>query len=245
MKDKEKKKKKSRLEGSKSHEADVQMMSTKDKMVARKKKLLEKGSGGGIIFVKDGTIRVRLVSQGADKELGLEIIQFYLGKDMGSIISPATFGEPCPFMEMYNKLKKSTDEDDQLLAKKLVPKRRFLIGGTVYVDERGKEVDNEKISRPILVPSSVYQAIIDLYLDEDDWGDMTDPEQGYDIKITRSGKGLDVNYSVTACPGKRALDPKYIKEIDLEKTIRKGMSSYDELEEKLNKFVNGADKLPF
>lgn len=218
------------------------MLSTKEKMLARKKKLQEKGSKRDMVFLKDGTIRVRLVSQGPDKELGLEIIQFFLSKEAGSVISPATFGEPCPFMEAYKKLKESKDEDDQALAKILVPKRRYIIGGTLYTNEKGTEIDKENICKPIMVPGTVYQNIIDLYLDEDDWGDMTDKEEGYDIKITRSGKGLDTNYTVTGCPGKKAINPKYTEDINLEKIVRGMIPSYDKLQERLDNFLNGGSK---
>ena len=44
---------------------------TREKMLARKKKMAEKNSSGSIIFPKEGTMRVRLLSQGDDKELGL------------------------------------------------------------------------------------------------------------------------------------------------------------------------------
>ena len=184
-------------------------------------------------------MRVRLMNQGPDKELGLEIIQFYLGSKLGGVISPATFDEPCPIMERYKELKNSKDEIDQELAGRLAPRRRYIIAGTVYADEKGKEVDTNNICTPILVPRSVYQDIIDLYLDEDDWGDMTDEEEGYDIKITRSGSGkLDTTYSVTACPGKKPLNPKYRDEVNLEEVIRNKMKSYDEIEEILNEFLN-------
>lgn len=216
-------------------------MSTRERMLERKKKFAEKNSGGNLIFPKEGTMRVRLVSQGSDKELGMEIIQFYDPK-MGGIISPATFDEPCPFMEKFKELKNSSDEEDQALAKSLTPRRRYLVGGTLYKDEKGKEIDTENVCKPILVPRSVYQDIIDLYLDEDDWGDMTDPNDGYDIKITRSGKGkMDTTYSVTACPKGKNPNAKYIPEIDLEEIIRGQMLSYEDLEEKLNEFLNGAD----
>lgn len=215
------------------------VMSTRERMLARKKALESKGNGGGMIYPKEGTLRVRLMNQGPDKELGLEVIQFYLGPKEGGVISPATFDEPCPFMEKYQELKGSKDEVDQELAKKLAPRRRYIIGGTCYKDEKGKEVDPERICKPILVPRSVYQDIIDLYLDEDDWGDMTDPEEGYDIKITRSGSGkMDTTYSVTACPGKKPLNPKYVKEMDLEEIIRGMMKSYDDLEISLGEFLN-------
>lgn len=217
-------------------------MTTREKMLARKKQLESKGNGGGIIYPKEGTMRVRLMNQGPDKELGLEVIQFYLGPKVGGVLSPATFDEPCPFMEKYQELKDSKDEVDQELAKSLAPRRRYIIGGTCYKDEKGKEIDPERVCKPILVPRSVYQDIIDLYLDEDDWGDMTDPEEGYDIKITRSGQGkMDTTYSVTACPGKKPLNPKYVKEMDLEEIMRNQMKSYEELQEMLREFLNEDD----
>ena len=217
-------------------------ISTREKMLARKKALESKGNGGGMIYPKEGTMRVRLMNQGPDKELGLEVIQFYLGPKVGGVISPATFDEPCPFMEKYQQLKNSKDETDQELAKDLAPRRRYIIGGTCYKDEKGKEIDPDRVCKPILVPRSVYQDIIDLYLDEDDWGDMTDPEEGYDIKISRSGSGkMDTTYSVTACPGKKPLNPKYVKEMDLEEIIKSMMKSYDELEEMLREYLNEDD----
>ena len=220
----------------------TKVMSTRERMIQRKKKLEERSNGGGgLIFPKKGTLRVRLMDQGDDKELGLEVIQFYLGKDKGGIISPATFDEPCPFMEKYQELKGSDDEDDQELAKKLVPRRRYIVGGTCYKDEKGKEVDTDRVCKPILIPRSVYQGITDLYLDEDDWGDMTDSEEGYDIKITRAGEGLmDTTYTVNPCPGRKPLDPKYRKEMFLEEIIRGQMKSYDELEEMLNEFMGSS-----
>lgn len=229
---------------SSSDSTPTKVMSTRERMLQRKKKLEERKGSGGLIFPKEGTMRVRLMSQGDDKELGLEVIQFYLGKDKGGIISPATFDEPCPFMDKYRELKESKDEDDNELAKMLTPRRRYIVGGTCYKDEKGKGVDPDRICKPILIPRQVYQGIIDLYLDEDDWGDMTDIEEGYDIKITRSGSGLmDTTYTVNPCPGRKPLDPKYRKEMDLEEIIRGQMKSYDELEEALSEFLGEAPSM--
>ena len=212
-------------------------MSTKEKMLARKKALESKGNGGGLVFPKEGTTRVRIKSPGDDQELGFEVVQFYL-QGIGGFISPATFDEPCPFMEKYQQLKESNDEDDKELAKKLVPRRRFIIGGIIYKDDKGTEVDYEGQDKGVLIAGSVYQDIIDLYLDEDEAGDMTDPIKGYDIKITRSGSGrFDTNYSVRACKPTK-LYKAYRKPMDLEKIVRNQIKSYDELEEELNKFLN-------
>lgn len=217
--------------------------SIREKMMARKKALESKGNGS-IVFLKEGTTRLRLMNQGPDKELGLEVIQFYLpGK--GGFISPATFNEPCPMMEKYQELKNSKNESDIELAKALSPRRRYIIGGTLYKDQKGKEVDTDNICKPILVSRSVYQDIVDLFLDEDDWGDPTDENEGYDIKITRSGKGkLDTNYTVTACPGKGPIDKKYRKEMDLEKIISSSCLSYEELEKTLDEWLSGSHDSP-
>lgn len=214
---------------------------TREKMMQRKKDLASKGNSGGLIFLKEGTLRVRLKSQGDDSELGIEIIQFYLGKDLGGIISPATFDEPCPFMEAYKKLKDSSKESDKNLAGQIVPKRRYVIGGIAYKDEKGKEIDPEKVNRGFLVTRSIYQDIIDLYLDEDEWGDMTDSDEGYDLKLTRSGSGkMDTTYSVSPCQ-KKPLGSKYQGTIDLEGIVRAQIKPYDELEDILNDFLGKVD----
>lgn len=209
---------------------------TREKLLARKKKLAEKGTGNSFVFPKNGTLRIRIVSAGPNEEFGLEIIRFYLGDH--SVYSPATFGEACPIMEKYDQLKASKDEDDKILAKNLIPSRRFVIPALIYKDEKGKELDYDSKPRLVMVPSSVYQDIIELYLDEDEAGDMTDPKTGYDIKIVRSGSGkMDTSYTVRPCKPTK-LDKKYAGTIDLEGIVRSQIESYEELEEKLEKFLN-------
>ena len=213
--------------------------STREKMLARKKTLEEKGSGNGLIFPKERTLRLRIKSPGDDQELGMEVVQFYI-PGVGGVISPATFDEPCPFMEKYEELKQSKDEDDKELAKRLIPRRRYVIGGIIYKDDKGSGVDYDGQNRGVLIAGAVYQDIIDLYLDEDEAGDMTDPVTGYDIKITRSGSGkFDTTYSVRQCKPSK-LDKKYRSDLDLEKIVRDQIKPYDELEEELNKFLNEA-----
>ena len=63
IKDKDKKKKKVSSEG----------LSTKEKMLARKKQLESKGNGNGLVYPKEGTLRMRIKSPGDDQELGIEI----------------------------------------------------------------------------------------------------------------------------------------------------------------------------
>ena len=213
--------------------------STREKMLARKKQLESKGSGSGFIYPKEGTLRMRIKSPGDDKELGMELVTFYLGNDIGSIVSPATFDEPCPFMEKYKELKESSDDADKELAKeKFVPRRKYVIGGVIYTDEKGKNLDYDGKDKAVQIPRSVYQDIIDLYLDEDEAGDMTDPINGYDIKIIRTGSGkMDTTYSARACKPTE-LDKKARGTVDLEGVVRAQINSYDELEEILARYLN-------
>lgn len=214
-------------------------MTTKEKMLARKKKMAEKGTGTGFIFPKNGTTRVRLLSPGPTEELGIEVVRFYLGDH--SVYSPATFDEPCPFMEKYQELKSSKDEDDKTLAKKLVPSRRYVVAGLIFKDDKGKELDYDSKPRGIMIPASVYQDIVELYLDEDEAGDMTDPKNGYDIKIERSGTGqYDTSYSVRNCKPTK-LDKSLLKQVDLEQIVKSQIKSYEELEEELNNYLNNSD----
>ena len=224
----------------KKSSSSSKVLSAKEKMIKRKKDLDSKGSGGGLVYPKEGVTRVRLKSPGDDEELAIEVVQFYLGQDIGGIISPATFDEPCPFMDKYKELKSSDDDDDKALAKLLVPKNKYVLGGIFYKDEKGKEVDQDRKDKGMLVARGVYQDIIDLYLDEDEWGDMTSPTEGYDIKITRSGKGKnDTSYSVSPCQ-KKPLDKSLRGNIDLEKIVRAQIQSYDSLVELLAKFLKSS-----
>lgn len=224
----------------KTKKLSSQGMTTREKMLARKKQLESKGSGNGFVFCKDGTTRIRIKSPGDDQEIGLELITFFLGGDQGSIYSPATFDEPCPFMEKYLELKNSKDDEDKELAKKFIPKRRYAVGALVYNDEKGKSFDYDGKDKVVVIPRGVYQDIVELYLDEDDYGDMTDPKDGYDIKITRTGSGkMDTTYSARACQKSR-LDKQYQGTVDLEGMVRAQIKSYDELEEILAKFLNEA-----
>lgn len=211
-------------------------MSAKEKMMARKKKLAERGKGG-VVFLKEGTTRVRLKSPGVNEEIAMEVTQFYLGK-LGSVYSPATFGEPCALMEKYEELKSSNDEDDILLAKKMVPKKKYIVVGDVFTDSKGKEIDKKDAA--ILLASGLYNDIIELYLDEDEWGDMTDLDEGYDLKLIRTGKGqMNTSYSVTPCSKSKIKDKERRKPIDMEEIVRGITATYEETEQKLNEFLSG------
>lgn len=217
--------------------------SLKQRMKEKKEELKRKSSNSSILRQKEeGTMRVRILPVGEDTEFVFEITQFWLGKDVGSCISPVTLGEPCAIMEKYTELKESGDESDKEIAKKLMPKRRYVIPVLVYKDDKGKTVNTEDSGKLLQVTGGLYQSIIDLYLDEDEWGDMTDPKEGYDLKITREGLGMtDTEYSVQPCKN-TPINKAFRKEIDLEKMVRAEVATYEETETKLGKFMGTSDE---
>lgn len=209
-----------------------------ERMAKKKEDLAKRASGSGnkFIFLKEGTLRVRLLPVGEDNDFIYDVAYPYLGNDIGGFISPSTFNEPCAVAEAYDHLKSSSDPEDKDLAKKITPKKKGVILVVPFKDNKGKEVDHDNAEKLVLLANSLQQEVIDLYLD-DDWGDMTDPNEGYDIKLTRTGKGqFDTEYSCK--PAKNSKTPKkYAKGIyDLEEIVRGEVPTYEETVEKLEKF---------
>jgi hypothetical protein len=217
--------------------------SLKEKLKKKRQELTERGQGSGVLYMKEGTLRVRLLPLADKDELAIEVISFYLGDKIKGVYSAATLGEPCPIMEAYEQLRESKDEADQDIAKKLAPKNSYLIPVLVYEDDKGKKVDQEKSGRLLKISSGIYQSIIDHYLDEDEWGDMTDPKEGYDIKITRTGKGkTDTEYSLSPCKN-TPLDKSWAKKkFEISELTKKLIDPYDVAKKKLDEFLGLDDE---
>lgn len=212
----------------------------KDRLKKRREELKSKSQSGNLVFIKaDTTLRVRILPAGEDEEFIKEVTQFYLGGEIKGMISPVSIGQPCAVMEAYEELKNSDDEDDKTLAKKFAPRQRYLAYCLLYKDEKGKQIDEERGPKFVILTSGMYQDIIDLYLDEDDWGDMTDPgKQGYDLKLARVGSGkTDTEYSVTPCP--KAPLPKGVKyQYDVDKEFKAIIPTYEATKDIAAKFLN-------
>ena len=216
--------------------------SLKERLKAKAADLKSKSGAGSIVFLKaDQKLRARILNVGEEQEFIMEVTQFYLGSDIKGVISPATFGEPCALYEQYENLKKSKDPDDVELLKVLSPKKKYLAYCLLFKDPKGKEID-ENSPKFVLLTGGMYQEIIDLYLDEDDWGDMSSPtDSGYDLKLGRTGSGkMDTKYTVTACPKTACPKPWNKKVINLEEEVKKIMPTYEETKELLDKFLGSS-----
>jgi hypothetical protein len=211
--------------------------SLKDRIAKQRKRLSESGDGGNMIFVKEGITRFRPVFVGAENDFSAEVVHFYLGNEIKGVISPKTLGKPCAIMEAYEKLKNSKKESERQLANKLKPKKKYLMLGYTFKDEDGKEPDLDRGVRLALLAKGSYEDALDLYLDPEQ-GDFTDPINGYDLKLRRTGKTMmDTEYSTTPCKQSKA-HKKFRGPYDLMEYVRKAVPSYEQTEEIIERFLN-------
>lgn len=206
--------------------------------LAKKREELKRAGPGKFVTFKEGTTRIRILPVGEENEWGMEVVYFYLGlKDNMAVISPATFGEKCAIMMAHNKLTASKNAEDRKFAKKFRPQRRFMAPCIVYKDDYGRDVNTERGKSLALMTSGVYQEAIDLYLDDDN-GDFTDPINGYDLKIKRTGSGLmDTEYKVIT--GKTSKLPREFRgQVDLEAMIKDVIPSYADTKTMIEEYLN-------
>ena len=104
-------------------------------------------------------------------------LQFYYGiGNSPGILAPYQFGKPDPVQELITKLRSDDAKDSYELAKKLYPKMRAFAAVVV----RGEE---DKGVRLWSFGKMIYQDLLNIMLDSD-YGDITDPKKGYDIKVS-------------------------------------------------------------
>ncbi len=105
-----------------------------------------------------------------------ELMFYYnIGNNPG-LLSPYQFDKPDPIQELITKLRDEGSKESYELAKKLYPKMRCYAPVIV----RGEE---EKGVRLWAFGKTVYQTLLNYMLDED-YGDITDPHEGRDVRIS-------------------------------------------------------------
>jgi hypothetical protein len=162
---------------------------------------------------------------------------YYIGENAG-LLAPNQFGKPDPINDLIRKLYSSGKPDDRTLAKKLAPKMRCYAPVIV----RGEE---DKGVQVWAFGKIVYQRMLGFFLDEE-VGDILDPSQGFDLKVTISkaqGKQFnDTMVDPARRPSKLHEDQKvasgWLEAIpNLDDMYR--LKSTQEIEAVLNNWLNG------
>ncbi len=99
---------------------------------------------------------------------------YNIGNNPG-LLAPYQFGKNDPIQELITKLRDDGSKESYELAKKLYPKMRCYAPVIVRNEE-------EKGVQIWAFGKTVYQSLLNIMLDED-YGDITDPTQGRDVKV--------------------------------------------------------------
>lgn len=164
---------------------------------------------------------------------------YNIGNSPG-ILAPKQFGKPDPIQDLINKLREDGSKESYELAKKLYPKMRCYAPVIV----RGEE---DKGVRLWSFGKTVYQSLLNIMLDED-FGDITDPLTGRDIKVTCTKATGRMYASTVVRPRGKACelspDPAQSKQWissvpDLDELYT--LKPVEELEKIVNDWLNGTD----
>jgi len=122
---------------------------------------------------------VRIISFPDNDGQPFKELWFYYNIDNNpGLLSPNQFGKPDPIQELINKLRSDDTKESYELCKKLYPKMRSYAPVIV----RGEE---DRGVRLWAFGKTVYQELLKVMLDAD-YGDITDPKSGFDIKVNVS-----------------------------------------------------------
>lgn len=101
----------------------------------------------------------------------------------------SVFSQPCPVCKVINHFDSDPDSDIQAIKKGLLPRRTYLFN---IIDRAA----GNNVVKVYSAPPSVANIVIGAF-SEEDYGDISDPEEGFDVVIHRDGQGLNTKYKVT------------------------------------------------
>jgi len=165
---------------------------------------------------KEGTNEIRILPPyGESGYFFREVdMHFGVGQRNESFVCTRAEGGKCYACDKLEELRSSEDPKKVNLARKFVPRHRVLYN-IVDLAEPSKGV------RIFSSGVSIFKDILSYFADPD-WGDLTDPEEGYNLKIIREGTGLDTSYRVQARKNPSPIaDPEWLSQLhDLDSVVQ-------------------------
>lgn len=125
-----------------------------------------------------------------------------------------TFGRPCNICQGLKEMRDAGVNTEDWEANS----RQFYINALIVQDPGyGRSPDALMPGTHVLmrIPKTVFDWIV-TQITNPAIGDITDPQSGIDIMVTRSGSGLDTRYSCTLSPnGRQPIDPNILNSLEL------------------------------
>jgi hypothetical protein len=122
-----------------------------------------------------GKYQIRIVPYKFSPENPFIELYFHYNINNKTYLSPATYGRPDPFVEFANRLKRTGDKEDWKSGRSMEPKMRVYVPVVV----RGEEAQGVRFWG---MSKTVYQEILG-YMADDDYGDITDVQEGFDVSV--------------------------------------------------------------
>lgn len=102
------------------------------------------------------------------------------------------FGKKCPVCQVIVHNQIDTDPDVKEVVKKISARHSYMLN---ILDRAKPDAGPRIYGAGVSVMKELY-----LIFNDDEYGDITDPEEGRDVKINRTGEGLSTRYSVQIRP---------------------------------------------
>ena len=189
----------------------------------------------------EGKFQIRFVPSKLNKDNPFQEIFMHYGIGKFPIVALTNWGENDPVVEFSKKLRTSSDSENWRLAKQLDPKMRVFAPVIV----RGEE---EKGVRLFEFSKTLYMELLSV-ADDEDYGDFTDINQGFDFVVTatkvqdRPGFGLSLRPKPKQTPISEDADQVKTwlenQPILLEERFK---YTYDKLKEELQTFISGGEE---
>jgi hypothetical protein len=119
-------------------------------------------------------------------------VHYGVGPEKEFLTCPSTIGKPCPLCQRWSKLLKDGVSKEDARVKELGFNRKY-VTNALNVDDLEKGVKSCKLGRDAL------RFLISSFEDEE-YGDITDPETGRNVQIVKSGTGIQTRYDVSLRP---------------------------------------------
>ena len=189
----------------------------------------------------EGKYQIRFVPSKINKDNPFQEVFMHYGVGKYPIVALTNWGEDDPIVDFTKKLRKSSESENWRLAKQLDPKMRVFAPVIV----RGEE---DKGVRLFEFSKTIYMELLSI-ADDEDYGDFTDINQGFDFVVTatkvqdRPGFGLSVRPKPKQTP--LSSDASQIQTwldnqpILLEERYK---YTYDKLKEELQNFISGGEE---
>lgn len=202
---------------------------------------LQKKGNDAIFKPEEGDTIIRIVPLQGSPENPFQELYFHYGLAGKTYLSPRSYGEADPIADFSDALvgEGGLSKEEYKQAKKFSPQLRTYVPIVV----RGKEKDGVKFWA---FGKQIFEQLLKI-MNPDDYGDITDIHEGYDLKITFTPQEKsDTSFAKTEilvrpkpCPltsDKELLERLLSQQPVLMDCYKK--HSYKELEEALQKFIN-------